>query len=103
MSAVSKKGEIILKNNDSKARKPMGKVGRVLLSLLITAAVGFVDFYVSLPALNPQSADFYTFLALLCVVYTISIFVLSAKAGDNVVRTPKAQIREWQKKVCSPA
>ena len=75
----------------------MGKGGRILLSLLITAAVGFVDFYVSLPALNPQSADFYTFLALLCVVYTISIFILSAKAGDNVVRTPKAQVREWLK------
>ena len=88
---------MILNNNASKARKPMGKGGRILLSLLITAAVGFVDFYVSLPALNPQSADFYTFLALLCVVYTISIFILSAKAGDNVVRTPKAQIREWLK------
>ena len=87
----------MLKKDTSKARKPMGKGSRILLSLLITAAVGFVDFYVSLPALNPQSADFYTFLALLCIVYTISIFLLSAKPGDNVVRTPKAQIREWLK------
>ena len=73
----------------------MGKAGRVLTSLLITVVVGFLYFYLSLPAINPQSADFYTFLALLCVVYTLCIFVLSAGDSGNVVRTPKEKVREW--------
>ena len=85
----------MLKKDTSRARKPMGKAGRVLTSLLITVVVGFLYFYLSLPAINPQSADFYTFLALLCVVYTLCIFVLSAGDSGNVVRTPKEKVREW--------
>ena len=91
---------------EKKNRKPMGWGGSLLVSLLITAAVGFVYFYVSLPAINPQSGDFYSFLALLCVVYTVSIFALSVKpADDSVVRTPKEKLKEWfqfVKKSCLP-
>lgn len=91
---------------EKKKRKPMGRTGSLLVSLLITAVVGFVYFYVSLPAINPQSGDFYSFMALLCIVYAVSVFVLSVKpADDNVVRTPKEKIREWfqfVKKSCLP-
>ena len=87
----------------------MGRAGSLLVSLLITAAVGFVYFYVSLPAINPQSGDFYSFLLLLCLVYTISVFVLSAKPLDqgeySVVRTPREKLKEWfqfVKKSCLP-
>lgn len=87
----------------------MGRAGSLLVSLLITAVVGFVYFYVSLPAINPQSGDFYSFLLLLCLVYTISVFVLSAKPLDqgeySVVRTPREKIKEWFrfiKKSCLP-
>lgn len=84
----------------------MGRTGSLLVSLLITAVVGFVYFYVSLPAINPQSGDFYSFMALLCIVYAVSIFVLSVKpADDNVVRTPREKIKEWfqfVKKSCLP-
>ena len=77
----------------------MGRTGSLLVSLLITAAVGFVYFYISLPALNPQSGDFYSFLGLLCVVYTVCVFILSAKPMDkgeySVVRTPKEKIKDW--------
>ena len=76
-------------------RSPMGRAGSLLVSLLITAVVGFVYFYVSLPAINPHSGDFYSFLLLLCVVYAISVFALSAKPADNLVRTPKEKIRDW--------
>lgn len=69
--------------------------GRTLLSLVITAVVGFLYFYVSLPAINPQSSDFYTFLALLCVVYVICVFWLSGAPRDNVVRTPAEKLKEW--------
>ena len=87
----------------------MGRAGSLLVSLLITAAVGFAYFYVSLPAINLQSGDFYSFLLLLCLVYTISVFVLSAKPlnqGEySVVRTPREKIKEWflfVKKSCLP-
>ena len=87
----------------------MGRAGSLLVSLLITATVGFAYFYVSLPAINPQSGDFYSFLLLLCLVYTISVFVLSAKPlnqGEySVVRTPREKIKEWflfVKKSCLP-
>ncbi len=86
-------------------RKPLGRFGRLIVSLLITAVVGFVYFYVSLPALNPHSGDFYSFLALLCVVYTVCVFVLSVKPADNVVRTPQEKIRDWfqfVRKSCLP-
>ena len=94
---------------EKKGRKPMGRTGSLLVSLLITAAVGFVYFYISLPALNPQSGDFYSFLGLLCVVYTVCVFILSAKPMDkgeySVVRTPKEKIKDWfrfVKKSCLP-
>ena len=92
--------------NEKMTRKPMGRAGSLLVSLLITAAVGFIYFYVSLPAINPQSGDFYSFLALLCVVYTVSVFALSVKpANDSVVRTPKEKLKDWfqfVKKSCLP-
>ena len=84
----------------------MGRAGSLLVSLLITATVGFAYFYVSLHAIHPQSGDFYSFLLLLCLVYTISDFALSVKpADDNVVRTPKEKLKEWfqfVKRSCLP-
>ena len=80
-----------------KARGPAGRFSRLLISLAITATVGFLYFYVSLPALNFQSSDFYSFLGLLCVVYIVSVFLLSAQPADNVVRTPKEKVAEWLK------
>lgn len=90
---------------EKKKRKPLGRTGSLLVSLLITAAVGFVYFYVSLPAINPQSGDFYSFLLLLCVVYAVSVFALSVKPADDVVRTPKEKMKDWfqfVKKSCLP-
>ena len=94
-----------MKKSSSVPRKPMGRFSRVLVSLVITAVVGFLYFYVALPALNPQSGDFYSFLILLCLVYTICVFVMSVKPADSVVRTPKEHLREWlrfMKKSCLP-
>lgn len=97
----------MLKQGKSHSRRPLGRFGRLLASLLITALVGFVYFYLSLPAINPHSSDFYSFLALLCVVYSISIFLLSAPMApsDSVVRTPKEKVKEWLRfvrKSCLP-
>jgi len=74
---------------------PQGRFTRTLLGLLITAVVGFAYFYVSLPALNFQTGEFYRFLALLCVVYVLCVFLLSGLPRDNVMRTPGEKLREW--------
>lgn len=74
---------------------PKGRFGRLAVSLLITAAVGFAYFYVTLPALNFHDGAFYSFLGLLCVIYLLCIFLLSGAPADSVVRTPKEKLREW--------
>ena len=84
---------------------PKGRVSRTLFSLIVTAVVGFLYFYVSLPAINLQDDEFYTFLIFLCVIYVVCTFITSAKPVDNVVRTPKEQIKEWLsfvRKSCLP-
>ena len=84
---------------------PKGRLGRVLFSLIVTAVVGFLYFYVSLPAINLQDGNFYAFLILLCLIYVVCTFITSAKPVDNVARTPKEQIKEWLsfvRKSCLP-
>ena len=86
-----------LKPNKHTKAPGAGRSGlsRTLLSLIITAVVGAVYFYVALPPLNPQAQEFYGFVTLLCIVYVISIFLLSGGSQDNVVRTPREKAREW--------
>ena len=60
---------------------PKSRLGKILVSLLITAVVGLVYFYVALPPINLQSSDFYTFVGILCVVYVLCALVTS---GMNV-------------------
>ncbi len=82
--------------SQSPERKPRGKVGKVLLNLLITLVVGAVYFYVTLPALNFQSGDFYSFLLLLCVVYIICALITSGfnlNAGER--GRPGGQLKEY--------
>ena len=81
----------------NRIRLPKSHFGRTLLSLAVTAAVGFGYFYVTLPALNPHTGEFYSFLGLLCAVYVVCVFLLSGAPHDNVIRTPKEKLREWLK------
>ena len=84
---------------------PKGRFSRTLFSLIVTAVGGFLYFYVSLPAINLQDGEFYAFLIFLCVIYVVCTFITSAKPVDNVVRTPKEQIKEWLsfvRKSCLP-
>ena len=48
-------------NSKKKLHIPTSKAGKILTNLLVTLAVGGAYFYVSLPALNLQSNDFYSF------------------------------------------
>ena len=82
-------------NAPKKFRLPSSGLGRTLLSLLITAAVGLVYFYVTLPALNLHDSQFYGFLILLCIVYTLCVFLLSGGLHGDVVATPKEKVKSW--------
>lgn len=53
-----------------------GKLKRNFYSLAVTALVGFIYFYVYLPAVNIHSEDFYGFIMLLCIVYTGCMILL---------------------------
>ena len=84
---------------------PKTRLGRSAVCLLITAVFGLVYFYVSLPALNFQNEDFYSFAILLCLIYLVSAFLLSGLPRDTVVRTPKEKLMDWLgfiKKQCLP-
>ncbi|MCI8478462.1 MAG: CvpA family protein [Oscillospiraceae bacterium] len=72
-----------LRQNESgaKRRGPKSKLGKILVNLCITLVIGAVYFYVSLPALNLQSGDFYFFVGLLCMVYILCALVTS---GSNL-------------------
>ena len=85
---------------------PKGRLGRTVFSLAVTAVVGFLYFYVSLPAINLQNGEFYSFLFLLSLIYVVCTFITSVKPVDNVERTPRERIREWfsfVRKGCLPA
>ena len=60
-----------------KSRKPKSKLGRTLTNLVVTLVVGAVYFYLTLPAINLQNPDFFSFLFLLCVVYIVSALITS--------------------------
>ena len=68
-------------NSKKKLHIPTSKAGKILTNLLVTLAVGGAYFYVSLPALNLQSNDFYSFMILLCVVYVVSALITSGFKG----------------------
>lgn len=53
----------------------------MLISLLVTVVFGLIYFYIKLPAINMHTAEFYTFLYLLCIVYCgVNLFVTGFRA-----------------------
>jgi hypothetical protein len=66
-----------LNNEGKKPRKNLSKPGKILINLLVTAVVGFIYFYMGLPAINLQSPDFYSFIFVLCLAYVASALVTS--------------------------
>ena len=83
--------------NEKKPRRPKSKLASILLSLLVTLIVGFIYFYVSLPALNLQDSNFYVFIFILCLVFVVSAlfnsgFQITAGGGlKEYVRFIKSQ------------
>ena len=71
------------RNADGTARAPRGKLSKVLLNLLITLVAGAVYFYVAIPAINPQSGEFYSFVFMLCMIYLLCALVTSGFRGSK--------------------
>jgi len=74
---------------------PQGKLGKILINLLVTAVVGFLYFYVTLPALNLQATEFYGFIFILCLTYLICALVTSGFQDSNVVMDGKEKLRHY--------
>lgn len=74
---------------------PKGKLGKILINLLITAVLGYVYFYITLPAINPQSTEFYGFIFLLCLVYMICALITSGFQDTHVVMDGKEKLKHY--------
>jgi len=61
--------------------KTLGRAKRTLICLLVTAVVGFVYFYLELPAINLHAPEFYVFAFLLSAVYCVTA-VFTGKIGQ---------------------
>ena len=85
------------RNSDGTAQASSGKLKKVCLNLLITLMVGAVYFYMALPAINPQSGDFYSFLFLLCLVYVLCALVTSGFQGKSAAAFSKGRLRDYLK------
>lgn len=70
----------------------------MLISLLVTVVFGLFYFYIKLPAINLHSADFYTFVYLLCIVYCGCSLIVS---GFKVSH-PKEYVKYFLKKCTIP-
>lgn len=69
--------------SDSQAKRTMP---RMLISLLITLAIGGVWFYVSLPAINLHNTGFYSFVFVLLLVYIlVFMIVLGVDTGKQEI------------------
>lgn len=84
------------RNSDAAARAPRGRLGKVLLNLLITLIAGAVYFYVAIPAINPQSGEFYSFVFMLCMIYLLCALVTSGFRGNKGEKPfQKGQLKEY--------
>ena len=89
------------KNKKRKMKLPQSKVGKILYNLVVTALVGFLYFYLTLPALNLQAEEFYMFILLLCVVYILCALVTSG-AGLSRSKSGLREYLQFIKSQCLP-
>ena len=80
---------------------PKSKAGKLLINLLVTAVIGFLYFYITLPPINLQSGDFYSFVGILCVVYVICALITSGMQTVTSGGGPKEYLR-FIKSQCLP-
>lgn len=77
-SDITNKGVFTLNEETANpGKKSKRKLPSMLINLFVTLVAGLVFFYVSLPAINLQSPDFYGFAFFLCIVYVLCALVTS--------------------------
>lgn len=62
---------------------------RNLISLLITAIIGAIIYYFTLPALNVHSLGFWIYLIGLLIIYFLTLLCFSIDSRGNLVRSEK--------------
>ena len=87
---------------ERKVRQPKppkgGPVFRVVISLLITLIFGGIYFYLKLPALNIHSEGLYSFVILLCIVFSVCMILLQGFRSSSV----KEYVGYTRKKLAVP-
>ena len=82
-----------MNNEGNKPRKTLSKPGKILINLLVTVILGFVYFYLAMPAINLQSPEFYSFVFVLCLIYVLSALVTSGFRDGK--KTGKARVGDY--------
>ncbi len=62
---------------------------RNFISLLVTAMIGFIIYYFTLPALNLHSLGFWVYLSFLMAIYFITLLCFSIDSRGNIIRSVK--------------
>ncbi len=60
-----------------------------LISLLITAIIGFIVYYFTLPALNLHSFGFWLYFLFLIAIYSITLLCFSIDSRGNIIHSIK--------------
>ena len=82
-----------MNNEGNKPRKTLSKPGKILINLLVTVILGFVYFYLAMPAINLQAPEFYSFVFVLCLIYVLSALVTSGFRDGK--KTGKARVGDY--------
>lgn len=72
-----------------------------LISLVITAILGFLYFYITLPALNLQDGNFYSYLFTVCIIYVVTTLLVSGTKMD--ANSSPIEFLDFIRKRCLPA
>ena len=92
-----------MNNEGKKSRKTLSKPGKILINLLVTVVLGFVYFYLALPAINLQAPEFYSFIFVLCLIYVLSALVTSGfRDGKSSGKARVGDYFRFIKQQCLP-
>ena len=69
-------------------KKSIPGPARICINILITLAAAAIYFYIALPPINIQSGDFWTFVILILLLFSI-LTLLSSKSSQQIPSTPR--------------
>lgn len=69
-------------------KKSIPGPARICINILITLAAAAIYFYIALPPINIQSGDFWTFVILILLLFSV-LTLLSSKSSQQTPSTPR--------------